>query len=316
MYADHPKMRRCQQQTVARLERMSPLEGYNLTALPDVRFLRSNRPLRQVPVLYDPGIVIVCQGQKRGYWGDRTYVYDAQHYLAVSIPVPFTMETDASADEPLLAIYLHLDLPLAVELLLDIEGQGSVAPAEPCGMLASPMTPAMAETVARFVDIMASPADARVLGRAMVREIYFRVFQGPQGAGLQAALGAHTPFGRIRHAIQRIHADYAAPLSVDQLARDAHMSVATFHAHFKSATETSPLQYIKMVRLHQARLLMFRDDMTAATAAVAVGYQSASQFGREFKRLFERTPTAEIAWMRASFELPPKHSSSLYVASH
>lgn len=307
---------RRQQRMVELLERMAPLEGYNLTALPDVRFLRSNRALRQVPVLYDPGIVIVCQGRKRGYWGHKTYVYDAQHYLAVSIPVPFTMETDASADEPLLAIYLHLDIPLAMQLVMEIQAQGIEALAKPCGMFASPMEPAMAHTVARFLEVMACPEDARILGRSMVREIYFRVLQGPQGAAMRAALAADTPFGRIRRAIQRIHAGYANPITVDQLAREAHMSVPSFHAHFKAATETSPMQYVKTVRLHQARLLMFRDDMTAATAAAAVGYESASQFSREFKRLFGRTPTAEVAWMRASFELPPRASPSIYVASH
>ncbi|MGN8157366.1 AraC family transcriptional regulator [Salinisphaera sp. SWV1] len=311
----HAANRDRQQRIIELLDRMSPLEGYNLTALPDVRFLRSNRALRQVPVLYDPGIVIIFQGRKRGYWGDRTYVYDAQHYLAVSIPVPFTMETDASAEAPLLAIYLHLDISLAAELLLEIEAQGIRAP-RPRGMFASPMEPAMFDTLARFLEIMASPEDARVLGRSMVREIYFRVLQGDQGGTMRAALGADSPFGRIRRAIQRIHTGYAARITVDQLAREAHMSVPTFHAQFRSATETSPMQYVKTVRLHQARLLMFRDDMTAATAAAAVGYESPSQFSREFKRLFNRTPKAELVWMRASFELPPRESPSIYVASH
>ncbi len=104
---------------------LAPSEGYNLTALPRVRLLRSDRPLSRTPVLYDPGIVIVCQGSKRGYFGERTYVYDAHQYLAVSVPVPFTMETDASADAPLLALYLHLDFPLAAELMLEIDRHGT-----------------------------------------------------------------------------------------------------------------------------------------------------------------------------------------------
>jgi hypothetical protein len=96
-------------------------EGYNLTALPDVRILRADRPLSRTPVLYDPGIVIVCQGSKRGFFGQQTYLYDEQHYLAVSVPVPFVMETDASPAHPLLAIYIHLDFQLAAELMLQIE---------------------------------------------------------------------------------------------------------------------------------------------------------------------------------------------------
>ena len=103
---------------------MAPDEGYNLTALPSVRILRSNRALSRTPVLYDPGIVIVCQGRKRGYFGDQLYVYDAQHYLAVSVPVPFSMETDATPEHPLLALYLHLDFTVAAELMLQIDRAG------------------------------------------------------------------------------------------------------------------------------------------------------------------------------------------------
>jgi len=112
-----------QQQTVKLLKTLAPQEGYNLTALPDVRILRSDRPLARTPVLYDPGIVIVCQGSKRGFFGDQVYLYDEQHYLAVAVPVPFTMETAASAEHPLLAIYLHLDFSVATELLLVLEQQ-------------------------------------------------------------------------------------------------------------------------------------------------------------------------------------------------
>ncbi|MCK0715187.1 AraC family transcriptional regulator N-terminal domain-containing protein [Chromohalobacter sarecensis] len=301
---------------VTLLDQMAPREGYNLTALPDVRFLRSNRPLARTPVLYDPGIVIVCQGRKRGYWGNRTYVYDAQHYLAVSVPVPFTMETDASAENPLLAIYLHLDISLAADLLLELEEGGIPASAPPCGMLSSVMEPALSDTVARFLEIMASPDDGRILGPAMVREIYFRVLTGAQGGAMRAALDMEGNFGLISRAIRRIHTDYATALDVHQLADEASMSVPSFHAHFRQVTQTSPMQYVKAVRLHQARLLMFRNGMTAATASTNVGYESSSQFSREFKRLFERSPRVEVAWMRSSFELPPPMSPSIYVSSH
>lgn len=106
---------------VALMERLAPVEGYNLSALEDVRFLRSNRPLSRTPVLYDPGVVILCQGRKRGYLGNDLYVYDARHYLVVSVPVPFTMETDASEAEPMLAVYMRLDLQLASELILQVD---------------------------------------------------------------------------------------------------------------------------------------------------------------------------------------------------
>src|SRR4051812_18703667 len=127
-----------QRRMVALMERLAPVEGYNLSALPGVRLLRSNRPLLRTPVLYEPGIVIVCQGRKRGFLGEQVYLYDPQHYLAVAVRVPFSMETEASETEPMLAIYLHLDLQLTADLLLELEERGQPVQAEPKGMLSTP----------------------------------------------------------------------------------------------------------------------------------------------------------------------------------
>ena len=301
---------------VSMLERLAPCEGYNLTRLPDVRFLRSNRPLTAVPVLYDPGIVIVCQGRKRGYFGDQVYLYDDQHYLAVSVPVPFTMETDASAEKPLLAIYMHLDFKLAADLMLQIDQHGGMEPAQPRGLISTPMDRRLCESLVRFLEAMSQPLEAGILGPTLVREIYFHVLTGEQGASIRAALAMHGQFGKIARALRRIHASFDADFSVEQLAREAGMSVPTFHTHFKAVTETSPVQYVKSIRLHQARLHMVRNGMTAAAASVAVGYDSPSQFSREFKRLFGRSPVEEVRRMKAEFAVPPAHAASIFVSSH
>lgn len=296
---------------------LAPEEGYNLTALPSVRLLRSDRPLTRTPVLYDPGIVIVCQGCKRGYFGRRTYVYDAHQYLAVSVPVPFTMETDATAAAPLLALYLHLEFPLAAELMLEIDRHGGAAnEAEPQSMMSSPLDDAMHLTVQRLLQSLADPMEAAILGPQLLRELYYRILTGPQGPTLRAALGMQGRFGKIGKALQRIHASYDQRLSVAQLAEDAGMSTPSFHSHFKAVTCTSPMQYLKSTRLHQARLLMVHEGMTAAAACHAVGFESTSQFSREFKRLFGLTPAREVRRMRASFALPPRQQDARYVSSH
>ena len=299
------------------LRTLAPSEGYNLTALPSVRILRSDRALTRTPVLYDPGIVIVCQGCKRGYFGDRLYLYDAQHYLAVSVPVPFDMETDATAAQPLLALYLHLDFAVAADLMLQIDREAVAEAAQaPQSMLSSPIDADMRATVWRLLQALSRPLEAAVLGPNLLRELYFRVLTGAQGGAMREALALKGQYGRIGRALRRIHAGYAEALDLAQLAREAGMSIAAFHQHFKAITQTSPIQYLKSTRLHQARLLMVRQDLTAEAACYAVGYTSASQFSREFRRLFGLSPALEARRMRKHFALPPAFPGAEFVSSH
>ena len=304
------------QRMVQLMEQLAPLEGYNLSPLDDIRFLRSNRPLTRTPVLYEPGIVILCQGCKRGYLGDDVYVYDAQHYLVVSVPVPFTMETDASEDEPMLAVYMRLDFKLAGELILEIDEKLGPTAAPPKGMYSSPMDDRLRESTLRFLAAMSHPVDAQILGPSLVREIYYRIIAGEQGGSMRAALSKQGHFGKVTRAIRKIHNSYQEPLSVEALAQEASMSVPNFHLHFRTVTDSSPMQYLKSTRLHQARLLMLRNDISAAAAAYDVGYESPSQFSREFKRFFGRTPYAEVAWMKATYALPESSTPSIFVSSH
>src|ERR1700748_3588964 len=308
---------RSQKRMIALLRALAPDEGYNLTAIPSVRILRSNRALSRTPVLYDPGIVIVCQCGKRGYFGDQLYLYDERHYLAVSVPVPFNMETDATPERPLLALYLHLDFVMAAELAAQIDREGGAERVQaPQSMMSTPMDEAMQASVLRFLEAMHRPLEATVLGPGLLRELYFRVLSGAQGSSMREALAMQGQFGRIGRAIRLIHTGYAQPLVVTQLAEEAGMSVPSFHSHFKAITQVSPMQKLKSPRLHQARLLMVRQHLTADAASHAVGYTSPSQFSREFKRLFGLTPAAEAKRMRESFAIPAGFADAIYVSSH
>ena len=316
MHSRLMERRERQARMVALMKRLAPREGYTLTALPDVRFLRSDRPLAATPVLYEPGIVIVCQSRKRGYWADQVYLYDAQHYLAVSVPVPFTMETDASAAKPLLAIYLTIDFTVLAKLALELDELVDPTSAKPAGMLSTPMDDALSRTVLRLLEAMDSPVESRLLAPAIVREIYYRVLNSDQGASMRSALASQGQFGKIAKAVRRIHATFGERLTVARLASEAGMSIPTFHAHFHTVTHSSPMQYLKSVRLHQARLLMLREDKTASAACLEVGYESASQFSREFKRLFGRSPGEEVARLKAGFAMPRLPGRQIWVASH
>lgn len=301
---------------VALLDRLTPQEGYNITALADVRFLRSNHPLLRTPVLYEPGIVIVVQGRKRGYFGHDVYLYDAQHYLMVSVPVPFTMETDASESEPMMAIYIRLDFTLAADMMLELAKFGQIMVTPPRSMMSSPMDEAMRHSVLRFLQVMAEPRDAEILGPAMLREIYYRVLTGAQGAALRSTLTLQGQFGKVAKALRKLHAEYDSHLDVSALAKEASMSLPSFYSHFRTVTDTSPIQYLKSMRLHQARLLMLRNNLTASAASRQVGYESVSQFSREFKRLFGLSPLSEVERMRKHFSLPAPATASPFISSH
>jgi len=293
----------------ALLRELAPHEGHTRSVLDGVSFMRADRPLPRVPVLYEPSIVIVCQGSKRGYIGERVVRYDAQHYLVLSVPLPFSTDTDASPAAPLLAVSIRLDLVAVANLIVELgerdEPEESQQGAFPEGIMSTPLDARITDATLRLLRVLAHPLEARVLGPGIVRELYFRILQGEQGRAVRLALSTRGNFSRIARALRRIHGDYAQQLDVATLAAEAGQSVPAFHVHFKTVAGTSPIQYVKAVRLHQARLMMIRDDLTAAAAAARVGYESPSQFSREFKRYFGRTPREEAGEMRDAFSLRP-----------
>jgi AraC-like DNA-binding protein len=280
-------------------------DGYTDTAVAAVRLTRATQSVAKTPVMSEPCIAIALQGRKRAFFGTDVLQFDADQYLVVAIPMPFSSATDATPEKPFLGLTIQVDRTTLADLMFAIDQSDNEVPAAPKGMMTTHMDARLRDTVLRLLETLGSPLEARVLGPAIVREICFRVLMGEQGAAMRAALTGQGQFGRIAKALRRIHADYAASIDVGMLAAEASMSVPAFHVHFKSVTHCSPIQYVKSARLHQARLLMARNGMTAQAACAQVGYESASQFSREFKRFFGRSPSQEADALRR-YLAPPQ----------
>jgi len=280
------------------LDEVAVDEGSHGTLIEGVDVSRRSHSSPRIPVVYQPNIVIVGQGRKRCYLGDEVYQYDPLNYLVVSVPLPVEGEWLATPEEPVLILAVNVDPNMLGEMILDLDKPPPVGPSSR-GICTTPMSEELTVAAIRMLECLKSPRDSRILGRQMVREVVYRVLCGEQGGALRALASRDDHFTRIARVLKHIHAEYAKPLSAESLAKRAGMSVSAFNHHFKLVTASSPLQYIKRIRLDRARTLMTHDGYNAGSAAHAVGYESASQFGREFKRLFGMTPIEDAEQTRA-----------------
>jgi AraC-like DNA-binding protein len=281
------------------LLRLTTGEGMRPSILEGVKLCRADRNRQRAPVLYDPCIVIVANGRKKGYVGDQCIVYDANNYLVLAVPLPFECESEVTSDGPMLGISIRVDMSTLSELAMKIDVRGKPNNGDECrSICATPLGIEMMDATIRLLEYLQSPMDAAVLGPGAVREIVYRVLCGKRGAALLELLARNSQLAQIRIAQQKILSHYAEPIEVARMAEDVGMSVSAFHHNFKAVTSTSPLQYLKSIRLHKARMLMVHDGLGAAMAADRVGYESASQFSREFKRFFGQAPTEEAVKVR------------------
>jgi AraC-like DNA-binding protein len=264
-----------------------------------VEVTRVSTPVPRAPVVYQPKILIAGQGRKRAYLSGEVYRYDAYNYLVLSVPLPAECETEASPAEPLLLLAINVEPTILGEMLLEMDEPLPPVGPTPRGISSTPMSEELGGAVLRLLECLKSPCDNRMLGRQTVRELVYRVLQGEQGGSLRALASRDDHFARIARVLRQLHTDYAKPLSVEEMARKAGMSVAAFHRYFKVVTASSPLQYLKRIRLDHARRLMVHDGHNAGTAARAISYESPSQFSREFKRLFGVSPVAKAEQTRA-----------------
>ena len=280
-------------------------EGLQPSILDDVKLGRADHGYQRAPVLYESSIYIVASGRKIGFVGDRRFIYDPNNYLLLAAPLPFECQTEADADNPVLGLSVRVVPSVVSELAMQMPARPRPAVTETLSCVeATPLDGPMSDAAVRLLECLRSPVDARILGPAVVREIVYRALCGPQGHLLMAMVERRGQASQINTALQWIHTHYAEPFSVARMAGDVAMSVSAFHHQFKALTGSSPVQYLKSVRLHKARALIVNDGTGAAIAATSVGYESPSQFSREFKRFFGASPTEEARRVRAAIAEP------------
>lgn len=265
------------------------------TGIPRVAMVQGEVPEHLLAAVYDPMINLILQGSKSMTVGDRTLRYDPATYFVMSIELPAVGRVHPSATgAPYLAVSLTLDPTILATLLADLPKPAERVGQEN-GFSVAAVTPELMGAWVRMLRLMERPQDINALAPAYEREILYRVLQGPQGWMLREIAAPDTAMARVSLAIQWIRRDFAEPIRVDDLAEKAAMSVSAFHRHFKAVTNLSPLQYQKRVRLLQARTLLVSSAMSVTTAAFEVGYESPTQFSRDYARVFGLPPARDAA---------------------
>lgn len=265
-------------------------EGVVQDIIEKVDLFRITASTPRLPQTYEPGIIILAQGQKRIFIGDEVFIYDPLNYLVLSVPMPLECETTASYEKPLLGIKIKVDATTVGEILLTIDSARHSLKSIPKGVYSAALDSRMIDAAVRLLETLSSPADSRFLGPMIVREIIYRVLSGEKGDALRALAYRNQRFFQISRILDKIHKSYGKKLDLNSLALETGMSISAFHSSFKAVTNMAPLQYIKSVRLHKARMLMLEEGINAYSAAFHVGYESPSQFNREYKRFFGSTP--------------------------
>jgi len=270
-------------------------DGAFETAIPGVILYRFSAPTEPAPIFYEPRISVVLQGTKRVVLGEEEYVYGASQFILTAVDVPVVAQVvKATREKPYCCFLLKLDLEMARQMISDFEAPVTGSTLPRYGVSTGPATHELLDAIYRLLRLLSTPSDIPILSNLIKREIIYRLLTSDQGYRLRQIAFNGTYDHRIARVIDLLKQNYSKPLSVEGLAKAARMGVSTLHHHFKALTAMSPVQYQKHLRLHEARRLMLAGAFDAGSAAFEVGYESRSQFTREYRRLFGEPPMRNI----------------------
>jgi AraC-like DNA-binding protein len=272
---------------------LMPQAGRMETAITGFNISRRNEPTRPENCFYSPLVAIILQGNKRAVIANEEFHYGPNSCLMVGMHLPsVTHITNASVDEPFITMSLELNRYLIAQLSADLPSAGKAKDTKSVAVFDA--QPEMLDAFYRLMRLLDEPGQIPVLAPMIIREIHYRLLISPFGSHLRVVGTIGTQSNQIAQAISWLKENYAKPLHIDELSHKVHMAPSTFHRHFKQITSLSPLQFQKHLRLYEAQRLMLIDEHDASTAALAVGYESPTQFNREYKRLFGEPPRRDI----------------------
>ncbi|KAB8142064.1 AraC family transcriptional regulator [Chloroflexia bacterium SDU3-3] len=272
--------------------------GAQPTAVPALYFFQAVEPTDWTHSFYEPSLCLVAQGRKVAALGDEERCYDPAHFLLVSVSLPIGARIlEATPERPHLGLHINLD-PATVAALAVEHPAAQAGRDAPLGISVGELDALLLDALLRLARLVEQPAHIAALAPLIQREIIYLLLVGAEGPRLRAMAAASGPTQRIASAIGVLRRHYAEPLRMADLAREVGMSVSGLHHHFKAVTAMSPLQYQKHVRLQEARRLMLTQDVDAASASFQVGYESPSQFSREYRRMFGAPPRQDVARLR------------------
>ena len=270
-------------------------DGVNETLIPGVSLFRASKIDDAVPSVYNPCLCIIVQGEKDVVLYKETYHYSPSQYLTIAVDLPMMNQiTQATKERPYLLIKIDIDTQQLLDLLVLGNYSFQLNSRTARGIFVGTQDKLMFESVVRLARLLDNPKDVPILGAQTLREIFYRVLSSEYGEVVAQTTITNSYMFNVTNAIRKIKADYKQPIAIETLAEIAGMSVSSFHANFKLITSMSPIQYQKSLKLIEARRLMIFQGLDAAHASHQVGYQSASQFSREYKRMFGQPPARDI----------------------
>jgi AraC-like DNA-binding protein len=280
---------------VKSISKLLKVDGISPTLHPSVKVYRASQSMPRNPLIYSQGIIYMAQGEKKIYLGNKMYEYNKDNYIVLSVPLPLECEAIATDNKPLLAIIIDIEMKVLNKIINGMDQQiDQLKITQNCKdscLFTEKTSDAFLDNILRLLKVLDSPLDTKILGDDLVKELVYRVMGGESASSLYALAMKNTKLSKIDRALKEIHSNYQETLDVTKLASMVNMSTSAFHHTFKEVTASSPIQYLKKIRLDHARNLIRDEGSRVSEAARKVGYESVTQFSREFKRYYGCSPS-------------------------